>query len=327
MLFAVPPFDTAPPIMDALIKRMPKEKRVVVAAIQPKMGTTWTGHILHQLVNHAGPIDASRNLILDSPYPEFSQILFNQTLDEMNDPPYWEREPFASFPDGPVTIRTHAPLAELHKLGIHEDKGFKLLCVMRNPKDTILSMWRFMPTVVGIPYEKVPVSGMFLLMRALGMMDKLFADYADFWERRHHENVLVLFFDDLKQDLEGSVRRLAAFLDLRPALTEEQLQTVISQSTQKFMTSPEVLGRFNDVPPEIERAMMEKNGLQPEDVDVRFKDVGVVRKGGGKSGQELGEADVQRIQGLWERFVQARTGFATLEEMQQAFAKEREAKR
>jgi aryl sulfotransferase len=35
------------------------------------------------------------------------------------------------------------------------------------------------------------------------------------WSIRHLPNVLILHFDDLKRDLEGEIRRIAAFLDIR----------------------------------------------------------------------------------------------------------------
>lgn len=324
MMIGMPDPHAAGGIIQELVKQIPEGRPVVVAAIQPKMGTSWMGHIIHQLVSHSAPIDGNRNLMLDSPYPEFSKILFNASLAEMKDPPYWEREPFASFPEGPVTIRTHLSMADLHKVGVTEEKGYKLLCVLRDPKDTILSMWRFVPTVVGIPYQKVAFSSIFTLLRLLGMLDKMFADYASFWQRRHHPNVHVVFFDDLKENRADTIRRLATFLDLKPPCTDEQIQTVIEQSSHKFMSSPTAGGRFNDDAGQVEH-IMKVNGLTMADALVKFSDVGVVRKGGGKSGEGtevLGESSVATIDALWERHVKAVTGFDTFKQMLESFRQE-----
>ena len=38
---------------------------------------------------------------------------------------------------------------------------------------------------------------------------------ASYWRQRHRPNVLLLSFKTMKRDLEGTVRRIAAFLDIR----------------------------------------------------------------------------------------------------------------
>lgn len=62
--------------------RMPVMINVIIA-IPGKMGTTWVGHIAHQLLDGGHTVQwrtpgtgtASRNLMLDSPYPEFGEML------------------------------------------------------------------------------------------------------------------------------------------------------------------------------------------------------------------------------------------------------------
>eukprot|EP00927_Polykrikos_kofoidii_P064495 TRINITY_DN5975_c0_g1_i1.p1 TRINITY_DN5975_c0_g1~~TRINITY_DN5975_c0_g1_i1.p1 ORF type:complete len:370 (+),score=49.41 TRINITY_DN5975_c0_g1_i1:60-1169(+) len=314
--------------LEKLVKVLPKSAspKYVILAIQPKMGTTWVGHITHQLLAHGKDIDANTNLMEDSPYPELGFDLFGVHLHELNDPVYWKREPFGSYPEGPVTIRTHVPYAELKTIGATERDNFRLVAVFRDPADVIMSSWRFLPTVAGIDHKLISQTSLMRLLNLMGALDKMFIDYADFWERRHDPNVLVLFFEDLKQDLRSDVHRLSKFLDLKPRLTSHELDTVVNQSTHKFMASPEVSDRFNDMPKTFKEASWKQMGITENDLHVQFRDVGVVRKDGGKSGdgtKQLPRNVIETMSALWAKHVMPRTGCKDVEEMRVKIKQER----
>lgn len=51
----------------------------------------------------------------------------------------------------------------------------------------------------------------------------------DVWEKRHHPNLHIVFYEDLKADIMGQLRKLDTFLGTK--LTEDQLQNVAKQSS------------------------------------------------------------------------------------------------
>merc|ERR1712137_1537661 len=121
-------------------------------SIQPKQGTTWTGHIAHQLLMRGQDVDPSRNLMMDLPYPEFAELLFGQRLHEL-DPPYWETGPWSQDKGLPLVIRSHVSHKDLISLNATEKEGYRLVTVLRDPVDMVISMWRFLSTVVGLHHS------------------------------------------------------------------------------------------------------------------------------------------------------------------------------
>jgi aryl sulfotransferase len=58
---------------------------------------------------------------------------------------------------------------------------------------------------------------------------------AGYWAERHRPNVLILFYASMKRDLEGTVRRIAAFLDIQ--VPDEVIREVCRRSSFEYMKS------------------------------------------------------------------------------------------
>ena len=56
---------------------------------------------------------------------------------------------------------------------------------------------------------------------------------AGYWAQRHHPNVLIVSFKSMKRDLEGTVRKVAEFLDI-PA-SESLIDVVRERSSFEYM--------------------------------------------------------------------------------------------
>lgn len=52
-----------------------------------------------------------------------------------------------------------------------------------------------------------------------------FPHLLDAWNKRHHPNLLFVFYEDLKRDLRGEVQKVAKFLG--KSLTGEQLELLV----------------------------------------------------------------------------------------------------
>mmetsp|Transcript_14135 Transcript_14135/g.20271 ORF Transcript_14135/g.20271 Transcript_14135/m.20271 type:complete len:352 (+) Transcript_14135:63-1118(+) len=299
--------------LQGLAQIIPKN-RTIILAIPAKSGTTWVGHIAHQILVHGAAVDGKQSLHEDSVYPEFAPFLFDGLNLHELDPPYWEREPFKSYPNGPITIRSHISYSQLDQINATENDGFRLLTVLREPKELVVSGWRFVPPIVGIDYDLISLETYYRFTKMMGLIEETIHLYADWWEHRHSPNVLLLFFDDLKSDLDGSVRRIADFF--KSNLTEEELLLVIQQSSHSFMTHPDVIGRFNDLHPKISR------GFQGNITRWESKVTVVQKHASSKALPDFVRNDLDR---MWAKIVLPRTGCSNYQEMRSQFAAERKA--
>ena len=68
--------------------------------------------------------------------------------------------------------------------------------------------------------------------------------FLGWWKHKDDENVLWVFFEDLKEDLRGEVERIAKFMQI--AYTEELIDLVTKQSSFDFMSAPENNHHFDD---------------------------------------------------------------------------------
>ena len=104
----------------------------------------------------------------------------------------------------------------------------RYIVVGRNGRDAFMSWCNHIehmrPELVEMLNAKASAEGARLLVRWNGDVHAVFVDWLDyaelfhhiasFWPLRDRENVLFVHFNDLKADLDGEMRRVAAFLDI-----------------------------------------------------------------------------------------------------------------
>ncbi|MBN3309062.1 ST6B1 Sulfotransferase, partial [Amia calva] len=109
------------------------------------------------------------------------------------------------------------------------EKNTKILLVLRNPKDTIVSYFHFT--------NKNPV------LPTAESWDKFFADFmsgevpcgsyfdhALSWEKRKdNPNIMFVTYEDLKENLSDELKQIAKFFNF--TLSEEQVNTIAQEST------------------------------------------------------------------------------------------------
>lgn len=75
---------------------------------------------------------------------------------------------------------------------------------------------------------------------------ELFHFITSYWERRDEPNLLFVHYNELKEDLEKQVRRIAAFLDI--AIDEAQLPGILERCSFQWMRDHgDVIGPFGDL--------------------------------------------------------------------------------
>ena len=191
----------------------------VFVATFPKCGTTWTQQIVHGLRTR-GSMD-------------FEEISFavpfidNSNLDGTDIHAPQAAEPRA--------FKTHLPWSDV-------PKGGKYIYVMRDPRDALVSAYHFYN---GWYFERdafdLPAFAEEMFLR--GDTAYLYWGHVrSWWERRAQENILFLCFEDMKRDLERTVRRIAEFMGI--AADEELIAIATRQATIDFMRAHD--SQFDD---------------------------------------------------------------------------------
>ncbi|KAJ8013727.1 hypothetical protein DPEC_G00032800 [Dallia pectoralis] len=199
----------------------------VVLVAYPKCGFNWMVGVLNKIIAAAtgGKAEFKFPAMMEFGGPEVRQV-----IDEAA---------------SPRLMGTH-----LHPDNIPESftaKKTKILVVFRNPKDTMVSYYHFtnknpiLPTAESwdryfseFMSGKVPWGSYF--------------DHALAWEKRVDDpNVMIVTFEELKQDLSEGVRRVSDFFGL--SLSDAQVQAITEQSTFGAMKedSKEQFGQMGNV--------------------------------------------------------------------------------
>ena len=265
----------------------------VIAAVPPKNGTTWLLHICHQIRMKGAELDFDDQAEVVT-WIEGTKILLGM-------------EPA----DKPQPVKPHIFLTHLSypfvALG-----GRRLYC-FRDQKDALLSAYRFMDSFLSLKGRvTLPIFSSVWIQS----VEHRFKDLLVWWEHRHEPDLLLLFFDDLKEDHAGCVRRIAKHINVD--CDEETISRIVHTTTHAEMVKHH--NKFESR--KFASIIAEKLG---ETVLPQGEYVGRVRRDGGKSGQgqQLPLDVKQRIDQLWKEIVTAKLGFKDLDEMREAWKKER----
>jgi hypothetical protein len=189
-----------------------------------KSGTNWMMQIVHQLIHHGkGEFDHIHNLV---PWPDAK--LMSPMMREYAIPLEQATE-WQTAPERKRVIKTHF---NWELLPYSEEARY--ISVIRDPKDVFVSAYFFIKdTGMGPAMPSVDT------MYRLFMADKFLlggswpANAAGYWAQRCRPNVLVVSFASMKRDLEGTVRRVAGFLDI--SVSDEVIRAVCEKASFQYM--------------------------------------------------------------------------------------------
>ncbi len=243
----------------------------VFVATPPKCGTTWMQQIVHGLRTR-GSMD----------------------FDNINDVVPWLQMAIDMGQDihapqvaRPRAFKTHSAIDEV-------PKGGRYIVVVRDPKDALLSGYRFFE---GVFFEEASID-LNTFAQELYLPDQAVPHHVlAAWARRDDPDVLMLCFENLKADLAGEIERVARFIGVR--LDTELLDIVVRQSDIGFMKAHE--SKFDDAGPfETIRHRMQ---LPPTTSLSK-----VVNGHVGAATSAVSEQVQQQLSDLWSREVTPATG-------------------
>jgi aryl sulfotransferase len=208
----------------------------IVISTRSKSGTTWMQMICALLVFQTP--DLPGKLTDLSPWLDWLVIPRDQMFARL------EGQRHRRF------IKTHTPLD-----GVPMHPAARYLVVARHPLDMAVSLYHQganidrarlreltgAPPAAGRPRPPVPVadwlshwiSGDADPRQSLDSLPGVLMHLSDAWQRRHEPNVLLVHYDDLLSDLDGEMRRVAAFLGIEtaPAATFAEMKQRADQLT------------------------------------------------------------------------------------------------
>ena len=267
----------------------------VMVVTPPKCGTTWMQQILHQLRSGG---DMSFDEIGDAvPFLEFA---YDEEIDLNAEHNYQPR-----------CYKTHAWYP-------YCPKGAKYVVIYREPCAAFYSYfnflkgWLFQAGEASL-YEFVRdflVAGSGV-PKTKAEFPSYFVHLVSWWEHRNDSNVLLMFFEDMKDDLESAVRKVAAFIGIQD---EEKIKKAMEMSSFEFMKKNDRKFSSTRTP----RYRNEVMGLP------RDQTISKVVSGSATKGRELMDKKTKEIiQAKWLEVVGKQIGLQNYDELRMAFKKQK----
>ncbi|MBL4622189.1 MAG: sulfotransferase domain-containing protein [Immundisolibacteraceae bacterium] len=247
----------------------------------PKSGTTWLQQIVHGLRSRG-----------DMDFDEITAVVpWMETALDMGIDIHGEQ--FAN----PRAYKMHLPLTMA-------PKGGKTTTVVRDPKDVVVSQYHFWN---GWFFEEGTVTTSEIVdvmfvprMGPINYWDHLLG----WWPERDSENLLVLCYEQMKQDFPATLERIAKFIGCE--LDDELREIVLRQSSIEFMRDHN--RQFDDHL--FSDARNEACGLPPGETTK-------VRRGAvGDHNAEMTTEAAEKVDQAWQREITPETGLASYADLQ-----------
>jgi aryl sulfotransferase len=201
----------------------------------PKSGTNWMMNIVHQLLT--GGDDSFDSIYRVVPWPEF--------VERPGQPASEIHARLLAMPRSRRrAFKSHDAPPDLPFVKVGSGKNVKYIVVCRNPEEALVSFKVFLDMHTDAFYDlwQVPKAAMTRptfeafyreVVDPGGMQGMFFGFPASLWPLRNEPNVLVMHFADMKKDLHGATRKVAAFLGIQP--TQAQWAKVNSHASFDWM--------------------------------------------------------------------------------------------
>jgi hypothetical protein len=265
----------------------PQATDVIIAPFG-KCGTTWLQQIFHTLRTRG-----------DTDFDDISRVV-----------PWIETAPLTGI-DLNAPQRAEPRGFKSHLSWDEVPKGARYIVSIRDPRDALVSMYRFME---GWFIEPGAVSvDEFAIGGYLREPDRRYWRHlASWWAHCDDDAVLLLAYERMIADPEGAIRAIAAFCGIE--LDDALLALTLEHSSLPFMLKHK--DKFDDL---LMRELSERvAGLPPGSDSAKVRD--------GKVGSHLavlGAPVLAEMDQIWREEIEARFGFRSYQEMVDSLSLER----
>ena len=122
----------------------------------------------------------------------------------------------------------------------------KVIVTVRNPKDTLVSMYHFYRMCCGLGNFTGTWDEFFELYKTKHVVSGDYFDWYESWMSLiARDNVQLYKYEDMKEDLESEIIRLAKFLGKE--ITKDQVGAIVNHTTFKSMKDNAMVNNEHDV--------------------------------------------------------------------------------
>jgi hypothetical protein len=179
-----------------------------------KSGTNWMMQIAHQLIYHGKGEYNHLHEIVPWPDTTIMPLFMKKYAIPIEQATHWKQSP-----EQKRVIKTHYNWDLLPY-----SKDARYIAVIRDPKDVFVSNYVFVRDgVYGTAMPSVDTWFDVFLSPHFPIGGSWAVNAAGYWAERHRPNVLIVSFKSMKQDLRGTVLKVANFLNIQAfdALVDE----------------------------------------------------------------------------------------------------------
>ena len=178
----------------------------VFIATYPKCGTTWMQQIVKLIVNNG----VETGVDVD----EFCPWVVHMTMEEIEAMP------------SPRFFKSHMPY-NLMAGGDPVNSPAKYIYVIRNPKDTLISLYRFSQKF----FPNVTRFDQFFDQFISGNISfgSFHTHFLGWWSHKDSPNILILMYENMKKDPSAAVSSVASFLGHN--LSDEVIESIVDQTS------------------------------------------------------------------------------------------------
>ena len=247
--------------VDLPLSPVMENSKLFFGALSFKCGTTWTQEMVWQISNNVDLEGGKKPLDVRFPFLEGETLWdFQHQLPGIkgklvetllngygwwlsltwNKPKSWlgykNTVDFLDNASGQRFIKTHFPLSLLPSTLLTKAK---VIYVARNPKDAMVSFYHHHKLMHVHGYVGDLPSFARRFMSDQIVWNPYFKHLDEAWALKENPNLLFIFYEDMKQDLNSVIRKVCEFLEV--SLNEEQINKLIDHlDIKNFRNNPAV---------------------------------------------------------------------------------------
>ncbi|XP_066494736.1 sulfotransferase 2B1-like [Tiliqua scincoides] len=187
----------------------------VVSVVYPKSGTHWMAEIL-SLIRQDGDPTWVRNVLLWERMPWIENVEAKDIIMKYAPPRF---------------LSTHLPL-QLFPKSFHHSKA-KIIYTIRNPKDVLVSYYHFAKTFKSLKEHETLQEDFEEFLSGNRSYGSWFDHVKGWLAMKDKPNFFYITYEELQQDLRGSVERICRFLGKE--LTSQQIDSVVENASFETM--------------------------------------------------------------------------------------------
>ncbi|CAF4938640.1 unnamed protein product [Pieris macdunnoughi] len=214
-----------------------------------RSGTTWTQELVWLVANNLD-YDTAKSILLWQRFPflEFSSMFHSEMIQyylEYNKGDEKKQKEIKmitthivdqlAMAPSPRFIKSHLPLSLLSPNLLDA----KVVYVARDPRDVIVSFYLLSRSMTFLGWTGDFKSFWDLLINDLLYWTPFFEHLKEAWEKRHHPNLLFMFYEELKKDLPAMINRVSDFMGKK--YSEDEVATLCEHlHIKNFKKNPSI---------------------------------------------------------------------------------------